>query len=450
MQLTELIAKLNNLNADAEVACFYKSLRQDSLIWDGLQQFALDQKSLESFVQRNQPLHPGTLGVFAFDNDTLPGDLHEGRISNALLEKAMLGYEEYLLADSPAVTLETAGTVATALLAKQQAAGNWSHVFKEILSRTRITNPESYVRFWKSILVIVVNLVDGTEEFLHDLVAVHQPEVAIDLVIHLVLCLPITSEEQSGLLTKCLVGLNEQDQVRALKVLRQSGGGVLCSVVAAQLLDTYLDIEMSVKTTGDHWKDPISSTKIAFKYQAVADIAQVAGDDALAMLMNDKALEILAALVKRGKVRKAGLINTSATDANVLSIFSEDEMSDPDIQKELVYSGTSIDIPAEASVYPVNLIKKSKIMAIAGNVECAREEIRTALGGLSDSELEKILVNGPEQISSWDPLENLKLLVDAGAFDEAGKLAGFMLRDNPSSIEVNLAAARAAEATEII
>ncbi len=31
MQLTELIAKMNNLSSDAEVACFYKSLRQDAL-----------------------------------------------------------------------------------------------------------------------------------------------------------------------------------------------------------------------------------------------------------------------------------------------------------------------------------------------------------------------------------------------------------------------------------
>jgi len=444
MQLTELIAKLNNLNADAEVACFFKSLRQDALIWEGLHQLTSNQESLDSFVHRNLPLHPGSLGVFAFDPDIVINDLQEGSLSNSLLEKAMLGYEEYLLTDSPALTLEQAGTVAAALMAKQQAAGSWSLVFKEIHTRTRNSNPETYVRFWRSILVIVLNLVDEREQFLLDLVAVHQPETAIDLVVHLVLCLPITDEEQAGLLTACLVGLNEQHQVRALKVLRQNGGGVLSGTVAVRLLETYRDIESGAKSTGDHWKDPISSTKTAFKYQAVADIAQIAGDDQYAMLMNDKALEILAALVKRGKVRKAGLFNTSVSDENVLAMFSEDEMSDPDIQKELVYSGTSIDAPADANVHPVNLIKKSKIMAKAGNLECAREEIRTALGGLSDAELEKVLVNGPEQINSWDPLENLNLLVDTRAFEEAGKVAGFMLRDNPSNIEVNLAAARAA------
>ncbi len=444
MQLTELIAKLNNLSDDTEVACFYKSLRQDALIRESLHLFTTDQKRLDLFVQRNLQLHPGSLGLIAFDSNIELNDLREGKLSNPLLEKAMLGYEEYLLTDTPAVTLETAGTVAAALMAKQQAAGSWSLVFNEMQTRTRNTNPESYVRFWKTILVIVLNLVDVREDFLRELVNVHQPETAIDLVVHLVLCLPVTQEEQAGLMTTCLVGLNEQDQVLALKVLRQSGGAELSSSVAEQLLVPYREIEFGIKTTGEYWKDPIASTTTASKYQAVADIAQIAGDHSFAMLMNDKALEILAALVKRGKVRKAGLITARDPDLTVASMFSELEMSDPDIQRELVYSSAPVDIPADAIEYPVNLIKQSKIMANAGNQEYAREEIRTALGGLSDVELEKVFVNGPDQLNSWDPLENLKLLIVTEAFDEAGRLAGFMLRDNPSSIEVNLAAATAA------
>ena len=444
MQLTELIAKLNNLRSDAEVACFYKSLRQDALIWEGLKQFTSNQISLESFSNRKIPLHPGTLGLQAFDRDVVPEDLYTGGLSSTQLEKAMLGYEDYLLTENPSVSLEKAGTVAVALLAKKQAAGNWSAVFKELMTRTRIDDPESYVEFWQSILAITLNLVEERSEFLYDLVTVHPPDAAVGLLIHLVLCLSIAEEDKVVSITSGLVRFSEQDQVRALKILRKTGGGDLARLAAQRLLDTHRLIEVEAKTTVDYWNDPFSSTKTAFKYQAVADIAQIAGDDQFAVRLNDKALEILSALVKRSKVKKAGLVKSCEPDMNISGMFTEEEISDPDIQKELVYSGKEFAIPENALTRQMHLIKQSKKMAGAGNIELAREEIHAALGGLSDVELEKALISGPDQINSWDPLENLKLLVDTGAFEEAGKLAGFLLRDNPTSIEVNQAAARSA------
>ena len=444
MQLTELIAKMNNLSNDAEVACFYKSLRQDALIWEGLHQLTSDQISLELFPNHKLPLHPGTVGLIAFDKAVVPEDLYNGGISSVQLEKAMLGYEEYLLTDNPVVSLEKAGTVAVALIAKKQAAGNWSEVFKELLTRTRINDPENYVEFWRSILAITLNLIEERSEFLNGLVTVHTPEVAVGLLIHLVLCLPISDEDKVAYMISGLARFSEHDQGRALSVLRKKGGVGLARSAAERLLENYRLIEIEPKTTVDYWKDPFSSTKTAFKYQAVADIAQIAGDNQFAVRLNDRALEILSALVKRSKVKKAGLIKSSELDVNISDIFTEDEFSDPDIQKELVYSGTGFGVPEEAVIRPVHLIRQSKMMADAGNMELAREEIHTAFDTLSDSDFEKALVNGPDQINSWDPLENLKLLIDTGAFKEAGKLAGFLLRDNPTSIEVNQAAARAA------
>lgn len=448
MQLTELIAKTNNLTSDAEVAYHFKALRQDILVWEGLQRIFFDPEKLELLIKDGTPLNPGSVGLFAFDSNMGIKYLTDGGLSQSLLEKAMLGYESYLLTDSPMDSLDSAVGVALALRAKKQVAGQWKEVFNELIARTKNTDHITYVRRWKSIFAILINLIPDHEDFLRDLVSAHPAEIGSTLVVHLILCLPIQEDEQAGLLARQLSHLDELNRVHALKILKQTGGVSLAGLVAGRLLDTYRDLDVSRKTTSDYWQDPISSTQNALRFQAIADIAHIAGDENYAVRMNDTALEILTAMVKRGKVKKAGLINVVVPEMSTLDLFSEEEIKDPEVQTELLYSNSFIEPPTDAITHPVKLIRQSQKNAGAGNLELAREEIRTALNDLTESELEKMLVYGPAQIPSWDPTEYLKLLVTTGAYEEAGKLAGILLRDNPSDLEVNLEAAKAAVGRE--
>jgi len=84
-------------------------------------------------------------------------------------------------------------------------------------------------------------------------------------------------------------------------------------------------MDLSIGPTREYWRDPVAASKLAFQCQAVADIAQLAGDGDTALQLTEKALAILAALVKKGKVKKADISSTKQSDLQLEDIFAGDE-----------------------------------------------------------------------------------------------------------------------------
>jgi len=445
MQYIDLIARLNNLTDSEEVAFCFKALHQDQLVWEGFKRISEDTPRIESIAGQKQKLNAGTLGLIAFDPEFDFSNLPPRKLPREMLEKVMLGYEDYLQADETVDTLEDAAMMALALIEKRQASENWKSIFQEIFSRMKISTRERFEQYWSSILVITLNLVEDKDELLRDLSVFQQPEMILGAFIHLVLCLPEPDDRKTELLRRYLYPLSAQVQALALKELKQSSGPELAGSVAGRILEKYRNIDLGKKATVEYWKNPIPSVHFAFQCQAVADIAQYAGESRTAVGLNDKALEVLSALVKMNKVKKAGIVKDTESASELSTLFSSDELDDPQIQSELIYSGSDVDLSTEHINYPVKVMRQSKRMISAGNSDLAREELRESLKNLSENDLERIFVEGPDQIQTWDPVEFLTTLVDVQAYEEAGQLAGILLRQNPSSLPVNLAAAKAAD-----
>ena len=446
MRFAELVTRMNNLGNDEEVAYYFKALRQNSVIWQGFKDLEPDDPRVAAISHQAQPLNTGTLALISYDPEFKFASLAEKHLPPAVLENVMLGYEEYLLSGSVVEHIAQAGSLALALLAKAWDAGNWTGVFQEILERMKLTHEEQFERCWLPVLIVVLNLIEEKPAFLTQLLAVNEPGIVLSSVVKLVLCLPVKDQDKTALLRERLNGLDEQAQVHALRVLKQTGGNEITVGVSNHLLEKYRDLDLSDKSTREYWQDPITATRLAFKYQAVADIALMAEQNDTALQLNDKALTILVALVKKGKVKKAGITSSRQVDFRFSDIFAGDELNDPDIQAELVYSRNEDDVMPEGLVHPIKAIQQSKKLSEVGNPELARNEIESRLLTLSDSELEEFLIGGPDQIQTWEPEKLLQALLDLGAFEAAQRVAAILLRDNPTSIQVNLAAAKSAEA----
>lgn len=447
MRFSEIIFRMNNLESDGEVALYFKALRQNSIIWQGFKNLTSESPELNSLTNKGQPLNAGTFALVAFDPDFDFEMLSDSKFAPELLEQIMFGYEDYLLSDAPIESIGKAGRIALALLAKYKDTGSWNDVILEILERKRFTAGEQFELFWLPILIVTLNLVEDKRHFLKELLDVPQTGMILGSLVHLVLSIPVPDEEKIDILRERLYQLDEPIQVTALRILKGAGGSEFAGRVSAKLLEKYRNIDLEARSARDYWKDPALSTRFALQCQAVADIADLAGENEFASLLNDKALAILAALVKKGKVKKAGINWGTNNKRDLNEIFDSEDLYDPDIQAELIYSSVDAGLPLDGLVHPVKTIQQAKKLIQAGNSELAAEELRTNFDSLTDGQLEKMMVDGPDQIQTWEPDQVIQSLLDIEAYDAVNRISRILLHENPSSVQGNLAAAIGAEGT---
>ena len=447
MHYSDLITRLNNLAHKEEVVIQFKALRQDALIWEELRQLTENSAVVASLTRQNMPLNPGTLALLIYDTEFDFSTLNARMSSREALEKIMFGFEEYIQTDKPVATLRQAGALALALMEKRKTASNWVDIFQDIVTRMKINDGEKFRLFWGTVFVVVTNLIEEKEEFFRDLTVFQQAELSVEILIHLVLCLPWAEEEKVEVLRRYLYPLSPQKQVLALKQLKKMAGSGLCGQIATRILDKYHQSDNTKKSTREYWGNPLSSMHYAFQCQAAADIAHLAGNTAAAAELNDRALEILSALLKMSKVKKAGIAYDSAASAiPVGELFSADELADPEILSELAYTNAGLDLPLTGELSIAKIMQQAKKMQKAGNTDLAREELRENLKQLSASEFEHVLANGPDLIQGWEPVTLLNLLIESGAYEEAERLGKVLQAQNPTSVPVNAALAAAAEA----
>jgi len=396
MHYIDLITRLNNLTRKEEVVVQFKALRQDALIWEEFKQLTENSAVVVSLARQKMPINPGTLALLIFDPEFDFSTLNARMASREALEKIMFGFEEYIQTDKPLATLRQAGALALALIEKRKAVSNWVEIFQDIVTRMKINDGEKFYLFWGTVFVVVTNLIEEKEEFFRDLTVFQQAELSVEILIHLVLCLPRGEEEKVEILRRYLYPLSPQKQVLALKQLKKMAGGSLCGQVATRILDKYHQSDNTKKSTRDHWRDPVSSMHYAFQCQAAADIAQLAGNTDTAAELNDKALETLSALLKMSKVKKAGIVYDSAAAAiPVGELFSAEELADPEILSELAYTNAGLDLSLTGEVSIAKIMQQAKKMQKAGNTDLAREELRENLKQLSASEFEQVLESKP-------------------------------------------------------
>ncbi|HQK05993.1 MAG TPA: hypothetical protein PK558_08435, partial [Anaerolineaceae bacterium] len=282
MRYLDLITTLNHLTQKQEAVVQFKALRQDPFIWEEFQQLTEDSPVITSLTRQGMPLNPGTLTVLLYDPEFDFSTLNARMTSREKLEKVMFSYEEYIQGDQPPATLAQVGGLALSLLEKRKTAASWAEIIQEIVTRMKINHGDRFLLLWGTVFVVVTNLIEDKDSCFRDLTIFQQAESSIEIFTHLVLCLPWTEQEKVEVLRRYLYPLSPQIQVAALKQLKKTSDGLIYAQVASKILEKYQPPDSAKKSTGDYWKNPVSSMHYAFQCQSVADIAQLAGNTAVA------------------------------------------------------------------------------------------------------------------------------------------------------------------------
>jgi len=164
MRSIDLITKINHLTDADEIFAFYRSLRQDELIWQGYAELSQQEGFEEAFISQGQSIDPGTLALYALDPAVQFDNFQANVYSHDLFESIMLGYEEYIAGNTPVSTLQQATRLALALLEKQKLTGEWNPVLTDILTRMKYNSPNQFHAFWGAPIAILANLTEKKEE----------------------------------------------------------------------------------------------------------------------------------------------------------------------------------------------------------------------------------------------------------------------------------------------
>lgn len=446
MQFTDQISMVNHLTSADEVAVYFKALRQDEIIWKEVQRFLTDPSMVEFLAAQKRSLDAGVLCLLSIDPEIDLSRYPNTQFSGQALERIMFAYESYIQSSEPLTDFSNAALLAAALIEKRKVTAQWKNVILEIISRMKISTSEKFSQFWKTVFAITINLVEKRDELLSDLLSLQQQELGLRVFIHTVQCLPVSEEQKIELFCYHLQSVNAASQSLALRLLSVTSAPELIRMVAQRLLSKSSQIETDEQTYEIYWKNPASSLQFALQCQYMADIAHYAGEKQIAAKMIDKSMEILAAFESIGKMKKADLDQDSS---NIRDVFCESELERPEIAGELIYSPVwrEVEIASDQTAFPVKIVRQSKEISQAGNLELANVDLTTIIKRLSDSELEDLFVNGPKFIQTWDVVEVLENLANSNANEEAKRVAEVILRKNPFNARANLSAAKVYEKT---
>jgi len=440
MQFTEQISLVNHLTTAEEVAVYFKALRQDEIIWNEVQRFLADPSRVEFLAQQDRSLDAGVLSLLSIDPAMDISHYPMTSFSGTALERMMFEYESYIQSADPVDEFLNAALLAAALIEKRKVTTQWKNVILEILSRMKIGTAEKFSQFWGTVFAITINLAEDQDELLDGLINLQQQDIGLQVFIHAVLCLPVEEEQKIALFANHLQSVNATGQSLALRLLSDTTDTGLVQPVARRILEKHSKIDTEKQSYENYWKNPGASLQFALQCQSTADIAHYAGESQIATQMINKSLEILTAIASIGKIKQAAINPESST---IQGYFTESDLARPEIASELVYSPLcdKVEIPSDRAVFPVKIVRQSKEISQAGNVELANVDLVAAVDQLTDGELDELFIKGPKFIQTWNAVEVLDNLLNSNTFMEAGRLARILLRKNPLNVPANLAAA---------
>lgn len=441
MRSIDLITKINHLTDADEIFAYYRSLRQDELVWQGYQELSRQEGFEEAFASQGQSINPGTLALYALDPAVKFDNFQANVYSHELFESIMLGYEDYITGNTPVSNLQQAAKLALALLEKHKLSGEWTPVLTDILNRMKLDSAQHFRTYWGTPIAILANLTEKRKELSNELLESSTPQLTLEVFLLSLLCQPLLNDDLLIALQGFLAGKPAKLQSQALKSLQTLTDRNLVQELAARLLVDYQSMDLQPGESRIYWENPETSTEYALKCQSVADLAELAGDYTLALKLAGKSVEIMNAISAIARIKQSALV----TEETQKPGFSEMEMSQQEVRNELAFTNQAkdLEIEPESPVYAVKLLSQSKRMKTAGNDVLASNEISGIFSRLTDEEIEKTLVRGPRFSQTWESANLLTAMVNSGDYDEAIRMAQIMLRANPSSKIVNFAAAKA-------
>ena len=456
MPSSDIFYQFGQLYSADETAQVLTALRQDSLVWDSLKQPDFLQSALERAVTsaddetQDCGVHfwsPGRLALLAL-GDPRPVEALRSEpmalLGPGLQELALQAYQALQRSGRAPATLRDAALLALMLRERRRLTGSWAGMFAEILMKH---GPSETV--WRAPLAVLYGIIPDPEELLRSLMVKNAPRAAVAWAVHAQLSQPVTETEHTQVLGRLMQGLPVASQLQLLRALSLQGRERLAAALADRLVIGHPAFSNLRAQTGTEGGDLEALATRALALQQMGAFYQLAGDGGQAHSLFSAAQTTLEQWQAGLRLQRINLHCTP--DAAVQAGAETDPLADSAQTAQLAAASgwlgedlgaVIISHPFASEVIsqispedesPLVQIKRSAVMS-EKEPALARDLARQGASGL----LEEIRQGGlPFQgdfVTTWQPQDALKVLVNLDLRSEALEAAQALLTLRPVDI----------------
>jgi tetratricopeptide (TPR) repeat protein len=229
---TSFLIQLKKLVSEGDWSRILRSLRNETLVWQALQNEELAQQSLKILGAQVEKWSPASIALIALGYPELLSKL-TSKLEISIEEKLIrlsadtleIFFSNELL--SSGFTIAEAGLIALALRERYRLIKQWDGI-------TSNFNP-TYIQFWRPVTACLYGMLPNPNELLIHLFSCEGNSSLFDLGIHTILSNPLLLDEQCDILTNMILPLpsqNRLDQLRKIFIAHPPLG----QIIAKQLI----------------------------------------------------------------------------------------------------------------------------------------------------------------------------------------------------------------------
>ena len=416
------------------------ALKQESTVWNGLCDSDLFEKVSQGWPVGEKEISPASLALFLTDADLLMGNYPETQPSTALLEEAMMAYEEFIQKTQEPENLLQVAKLAIALNEKYKLNNDWAKIIREPVAKQTIDSTEKFVELWGGPCAVLFGWQEDRVEFLQSLLQIKQPELGLDMLRHVVLALPVDCDEQAQLLTGAYHLLPLNLQISALQKLRMYGNTKLAGKIAKDLFSRHVVKEQEGKSVSETWQASEKSLNSSVVCRQLAALAQMVGEYEAANHLLNLAEGYLLAELAGVLVQNSSLqVEQGFSPAEQIERIPQSIRSNNDVANELALVSDDVlpisdieSIDSEAS--PALELHDAVAIFAAKNETLAKEMAQKSMRGWMNNGNHLFDPQNGLRALNWSPRRVLEQLMHMGLWNEARQLLNDLLDVNPTDV----------------
>lgn len=428
-----------NFSAE-ESSSILSALRQDTMVWQSVQEGGLLATFTGEGVESREDLSPGRLALIALGHAEYLPMLRERSqflIDDDLQKRASRFMKSVYENDRQISSLEKAGLAALGLREQWRLSQNWKQVFsKSGFFDEENVKPEN----WQTALTCLYGLVPdgmGMLKVLSELDSDNMYQISIS---HVLLANPILNEDRQKKLLNLLEMKSLSNSVTTLRSLTVMGESKLVKELAEALLEAHLG---DCKDAKSEWKnlDSCQLLDCIGKLQSLAGLCQLSGH-------SKKAAFLLKAVEEAGRHWQAGLQlqrlataeKTGEANEYIGKVLATDQTELVFTQPELSFvSKSAFNALEEVSVselHPFLLLRKAQQSKVSGEIEKAEAIAQGAVQEIVKMVSKREPLYAPLFVADWNPLELIRILESLDMKAEALQIAHILQQGRPNDVQL--------------
>ena len=444
MENIDLYREFSELLSPKDQAQVLAALRQDTLVWERLQEPGFFDQAAQWAGKEVDRWNPGWLALVALKASQKPETFVANpmvEIDPILVEPVMQVYQNARASQSSGPqTLEEAGLLALALRERRRKSGNWSFMVAEIQQHN---GPRGEAPLgWRAAMACLYGLIPDPEGLMRVLLTITGGKPCFEWLVHARLSQPASLQSHQEVFLALLKNQPLEIQLGVLRSLSLHGRSELTRKLAGLLATDHPDFGALRLHTGLAQLTLYAVATRAFKFQQLASLYQLSGNrvQAASLLQSaEGALKHWMAGLYLQEINLLGEMEPGKRDAESRLHMVMDQARrlegelGPAILGQALPPAVFQKIPANFKD-PVLQIRQAVVLSSQGESLLARELVSQAVAALVERVSAVGLPFRGEFVYDWQPEFVLETLVGLGALSEALTLARALVTVRPVDV----------------